>query len=168
MTPAEPDHSVAGLLKELGPALVLYARTWAGRDEADDVVQAVFVRLLTTKRWPTEPRPWLFRCVRNEAISWRRSIRRRLLRERKRAESAEAIFEFHPGESIDAHESQKALEHLPAHQREIVVLRIWSGLKLAEISSITGVPVSTVHDQYQAALSAMRTQLEPSWKSTIR
>jgi RNA polymerase sigma-70 factor (ECF subfamily) len=168
MIPAERDHPVAGLLKELGPPLVLYARTWAGRDEAEDVVQAVFVRLLTTKRWPREPRPWLFRCVRNEAISWRRSIRRRLLRERKQAQSTEAIFECRPDDSIDVHESQRALEQLPAHQREIVVLRIWGGLKLAEISSITDLPVSTVHDQYQAALSAMRAQMEPSWKSTIR
>jgi RNA polymerase sigma-70 factor (ECF subfamily) len=168
MTPAESDHPVAVLLQELGPALVLYARTWAGRDEAEDVVQRVFVRFLTSKRWPTEPRSWLFRCVRNEAISWRRSIRRRILRERERAESAEAIFEGRPGESIEVRESQMALEHLPAHLREIVVLRIWSGLSLAEISAITGLAVSTVHDQYQAALGAMRTQLEPLWKNTIR
>jgi len=168
MIPAESDHSLAVLLQELGPALVLYARTWAARDEAEDVVQRVFVRLLASKRSPLEPRSWLFRCVRNEAISWRRSLRRRLLRERKRARATESLFDFHPGEAIDLHDAQEALELLPAHQREIVVLRIWSGLTLAEIAAITSIPLSTAHDRYRSALAAMRARLEPSWKNTIR
>lgn len=141
MAPAAYDPALADLLQELSPALVLYARTWAGRNEAEDVVQRVCVRLLSRKRSIDDIRPWLFRCVRNEAISFRRSLRRRWAREQKVAIRSELDFAPSAGESIDAKEAQLALEKLPKRQREIVVLRIWSGLTLAEASTVLGAPV---------------------------
>jgi hypothetical protein len=40
------------------------------------------------------------------------------------------------------------------------VLRIWAQMTLAEVSETVGLPLSTVYDQYRAALSAVRTAME--------
>ena len=149
-----------------GPALLLYARQWLDRTAAQDVVQDVFVRLIAGWRLPSEPRTWLFRCVRNAAISASRSRGRRDRRE-EAAGRTEADEWFAPrvDDRIDAEAAQQALSHLPPAQREIVMLRIWSGLTLAEVGQVTGLAVSTIHDQYQAALKAMRQRLEQSCRN---
>ena len=129
-------------------------------------MQRVFVRLLASGRLPTDARTWLFRCVRNEAISAWRSERRRGRRERTVAatttdgEAGAAWFVPRPEDRIDAAAAQAALAALPAEPREIVTLRIWSGLTLSEIGRVTGLPVSTVHHHYHTALKALRQRLE--------
>lgn len=154
---------VADMFEAHGPALLLYARQWVDAAGAEDVVQRVFVRLLASGRLPADARTWLFRCVRNEAISAWRSEQRRERRERSAAAGADAAtawFVPRPEDRIDAAAAQAALAALPAEQREIVTLRIWSGLTLAEVGRVTGLPVSTVHHHYNAALKALRQRLE--------
>ena len=150
---------VTELFRALGPALRLYARQWVDSAAADDVVQEVFVGLLASGNIPAEPRPWLYRCVRNAAISASRSMRRREAREKTVA--PDEWFVPRPEDRIDARAAQEAMESLPAPQREIVTLRIWSALTLAEIREVTGLPTSTIHDQFRAALATMREKLEP-------
>src|SRR3954452_1754003 len=84
--------AVADMFEAHGPALLLYARQWVDAAAAEDVVQRVFVRLLASGRLPADARTWLFRCVRNEAISAWRSDRRRGRRERS-AETADGEAE---------------------------------------------------------------------------
>lgn len=139
-------------------ALVLYARQWLGRGPAEDAVQEVFVRLLLQPARPRNVKAWLYRAVRNEAISAWRSSRRRENRERATA-PAEAWFGLHDGEGIDAEAVTNALEKLPPPQREIVVLRIWGGLTLQEVSDLVAAPVSTVHLHYRSALARIRERL---------
>jgi RNA polymerase sigma factor (sigma-70 family) len=156
--------AVADMFEAHGPALLLYARQWVDAGGAEDAVQRVFVRLLASGRVPADARTWLFRCVRNEAISAWRSEQRRGRRERNasaaRGESEAAWFVPGPEDRIDAAAAQAALAALPAEQREIVTLRIWSDLTLAEIGRVTGLPVSTVHHHYNTALKALRQRLE--------
>ena len=150
-----------------GPALLLYARQWLDRPAAQDVVQDVFVRLIASGRLPREPRTWLFRCVRNAAISACRSHGRRGRREHAAVRPAVSAEWFAPrlDDRIDAEAAQQALETLPPVQREIVALRIWSGLTLAQVAQVTGRPISTLHDQYRSALKSMRERLEQTCKS---
>ena len=155
MTPTDPIDAAFG---EHGPALLLYARQWLDAAAAEDAVQRVFVRLITAGRLPADVRPWLFRCVRNEAVSQARSSRRRRDRE---AVAPPPPFLPGPDAGLDAADVARAVAALPVDQREVVVLRVWSGLTLAEASAVTGRPVSTLHDQYRAALSALRSHLEP-------
>jgi RNA polymerase sigma-70 factor (ECF subfamily) len=140
----------------------LYARQWVGSSTADDVIQEVFVGLLASASQPAEPRTWLYRCVRNAAISASRSTRRRGKREQSIAADAPVWFVPRPEDRIDAAAAQEAMSQLPSDQREIVTLRIWSGLTLAEIREVTGLPTSTIHDQFRAALATLRTHLESS------
>lgn len=165
MTQPPPDDVVAGLFDAHARALQLYARQWVGAAEADDVVQRVFVRLISGGRLPENARTWLFRCVRNEAIGAWRSARRRGRREREVASGAAGWFAPQPGDALDARAAQAALEALPAEQREVVMLRLWSGLTLAEIAEVTGTAVSTAHDRYRAALAAVRKTMEAPCRS---
>jgi len=160
-----PDDTIAKLFEQHASALLLYARQWIGAAAADDVVQRVFVKLLSGGKLPADPRTWLFRCVRNEAISTWRSDQRRARREQAIAEDAPPWFVPGLDDPIDAAAAQRALAELSAEQREIVTLRIWSGLTLAQITEVTGLPTSSVHHQLNQALSTMRQRLESLCRS---
>src|SRR5690348_12584709 len=117
------DQAVAELYDRHAPALLLYARLWVGSAEAEDAVQRVFVGLIAGGKIPAEPRTWLFRCVRNEALQVLRSGRRRERREGRVASARGAWFEARSDDLLNAAEAQTALEALPAELREIVTLR---------------------------------------------
>src|SRR4051794_32593736 len=117
MTPPA-DDTVAEMYAAHGRALLLYARQWVDAAAAEDVVQRVFVRMLTGGRLPAEPRTWLFRCVRNEAVSAWRSDRRRGRRERAAVGGEDGWFVTRADDRIDARAAQAALEGLPADLRE--------------------------------------------------
>jgi RNA polymerase sigma factor (sigma-70 family) len=145
--------------------LVLYARqcapgSGAGPGVAEDLVQEVFLRLMEQSAAPSNVKAWLYKSLRNAAISEGRSNRRREGRERIIADVRGAWFEGRPEDLVDAGTAQEALGELPAHQREIVVLRIWGQMTLNEVAETVGMPVSSVYDQYKAALSGVRRKME--------
>ncbi len=143
-----------------GGHLVLYARQWLERQAAEDVVQDVFIRLMAQSREPDNIKAWLFRSVRNGAISVSRSDRSRRSREQKVASQAHDWFEKNPGDLLDAAAAQSALARLPEKEREVVVLRIWAEMTLSEMSEIIGMPISSIHDCYRDAIVALRRELE--------
>ena len=165
MKSSSGDTSVEELFDAHSRALLLYARQWAGANAAEDVVQRVFVRLLSQSPLPAEPRTWLFKCVRNEAIDAWRSDHRRGRREQAVAIDAHAWFKSHPHDRLDAAAAQSAVQCLPTELREVVTLRLWSGLTLSEIADVTGVVPSTVHKRYEAAIESLREILEKPCKS---
>jgi RNA polymerase sigma factor (sigma-70 family) len=143
------------LIDTRGAALALYARQWC--TAPDDVVQEAFVRLAALQSAPADPVAWLYRAVRNGAISSNRSDRRR-----RRRESVAASSEwFLPGQgtALDGATAASAVETLPAEEREVVVAHLWGGLTFEQIAVITGVSSSTAHRRYQAALAALRERL---------
>ena len=151
---------------ELGSALALYARQVGEPHEAEDVVQEVFLRLMAQRVAPHDVKAWLFRAVRNEAISRGRSRRRRKLRERRQAVGRVELFEPRADDLLDARAAQAALERLDADQRELVVLRIWADMTLDQIARTTGLSVATVFRRYRAALAAIRKEMQPCTKTT--
>jgi len=44
----------------------------------------------------------------------------------------------------------------------VIVLRLWSDLKLAEVAEVCEAPVSTVFSRYRAGLAAIRKRLVPT------
>ena len=140
---------------------VLYARQWLDRAAAEDVVQEVFVRLMLQGIVPANLKAWIFKAVRNEAISQARSSSRR----RRREQEAPGERWFEPAsnhsmsDAIDAAAASDALQALPAMQREVIVLRTWGQLTLKEVAAVTGSSTSTVFDQYRAGISALREQM---------
>jgi RNA polymerase sigma-70 factor (ECF subfamily) len=143
------------LLDTRAAALALYARQWCAAPE--DVVQEAFARLAALRSPPGDPVAWLYRAVRNGAISAGRSDLRR-----RRHESAAACTEwFLPAEgaALDGATATAAVEALPPDEREVVVAHLWGGLTFEQIAAITGVSSSTAHRRYQAALAALRERL---------
>ena len=73
--PAAGPELLGRLLDAHGAALTLYARQWCGTPE--DVVQEAFVQLARQSCLPDQAVAWLYRVVRNTAISAARSDSRR-------------------------------------------------------------------------------------------
>ncbi len=145
--------------------LVLYARHWLPDDAAEDAVQSVFMRLTGRMFRPRNVQAWLFRMVRNEAITRlrRRDCRRRHMQKRSTQQSL--WFEGSIDDLIDARAAQEMLTDLPMDQREVVILRIWGQLSLREIARINGCAVTTVHSRYKAALAAIKQRMQSSCKT---
>ena len=146
------------LLDEQGGALALYAAQWT--DAADDCVQEALIELAAQRELPANPVAWLYRVVRNRAISHWRSSRRREQREelasRLRPREGEAPAE----PAVDPRELAAALEALDEPLREAVVARTWGGLGFEQIAELAGCSVSTAHRRYEAGLAALRERLE--------
>ncbi len=144
------------LFDEHAPALVLYARQWSAAPE--DVVQEAFVQLARCREVPERILPWLFRVVRNGAISRARGERRRRHRE-ARASSGEALFDG-TDDRIDAGHAARLLADLDPETREIIVARVWGGLTLEEAARLQGCSTSTAHRRYRTGLARLQERLE--------
>src|SRR5438270_7272499 len=146
------------LVDEHAAALVLYARQWCATPE--DVVQEAFLKLVLQRQPPTHLVPWLYRVVRNGAVSAARAARRR--RHHETAAAARAPAWFAPADTarLDAEKAAVGLQALPIEQREAIVAHLWGGLTFEQIGELTGSSSSTAHRWYLAGLSALRERLE--------
>src|SRR5947209_5903962 len=111
------------LVDEHAAALVLYARQWCAAPE--DVVQEAFLKLVAQKTAPDHPLPWLYRVVRNAAISASRADRRRQRHETRAAGRVPAWFHSSSESELDGETATTALQTLPVEQREIIVAHLW-------------------------------------------
>ena len=149
------------LLDDRAAALELYAAQWT--ECPADVVQEAFIRLAAQTQIPENVVPWLYRVVRNMAISARRSTNRRRRHEAAAASQSESWFLRSDGDEIDARAAAKAVGELEDNLREVVVARIWGGLTFDEIAELVDASSSTVHRRYEAALQQLRTRIEGQW-----
>src|SRR5262245_54791211 len=119
------------LVDQHARALALYARQWCASPE--DVVQEAFVRLAAQVQPPDNLAAWLYRVVRNAAISAGRSERRR--RRHESAAAAKRTAWFVPAENtmLDADTATAALQGLPPEQRETIVAHLWGGLTFEQV-----------------------------------
>ena len=121
-------------------------------------MQQAFVDLVAERQRPDNCLAWLYRVVRNGAITASRSERRRTARE-SRAAVPEAWFDSAAGR-LDAAEAAAALGDLPIEAREIVVARIWGNLTFAEIADLVGTSLSTAQRRYESAIRTLQARLE--------
>ncbi len=140
-----------------GPGLLVFARSLlASRHAAEDALHQVFMKLLEQDSMPEDPKPYLFRSVRNAALN---TLRDRV-READIAE-IEPWFEA-PGQNAAAEISlRNELLLLPAEQRQVLVLHIWSGLSFQEIGAVLDVSSNTAASRYRYGLEKLRTRMRP-------
>jgi RNA polymerase sigma-70 factor (ECF subfamily) len=162
---AEQNLSAAEIrrLYERHSAILLaYARSLT-KDAAgaEDVVQEVFAKLLRGETGvPDVPLAYLFRAVKNGALNARRK------RSGEAALDLETTwFQHRDGNREAALALQAALGELPEEQRETVMMRVWSGMTLAEIAAATGVALPTVSSRYRYALEKLRERMKPWTKN---
>jgi RNA polymerase sigma-70 factor (ECF subfamily) len=144
------------LVDEHSAALVLYARQWCATPE--DVVQEAFTKLVAQKKAPAQAVPWLYRVVRNGAISASRAAQRRQRHEQAAAQRT-VWFQATKDNTPDAETATAALQSLPVDQREVITLNLWSGLTFEQIAELVGCSSSTAHRWYVAGLAALRERL---------
>jgi RNA polymerase sigma-70 factor (ECF subfamily) len=102
---------------------------------------------------------WLFRAVRNAAISAGRSRRRRERHEQRAAEKAAGWFEADVGARLDAATAEGLLNRLPTPEREVIIAHLWGGLTFEEVGALVGVSSSSAHRLFVKGLEALRRQL---------
>lgn len=156
----QPDE-LERLLKTHGSALQMYARQWAECPE--DCVQQAFIELATTRVTPQNPAAWLFKVVRNQAISQMRTQLRRRKRETKVALANRQMFQPSTGNQLDPEKLGQAIEGLEDVIREVVVARIWGQLNFEEIGELVGCSSSTAHRRYLDGLNHLRKKLGLTW-----
>ena len=131
-------------------------------DEADDVVQEVYLRALEQRPEPVRaPRSWLARLVHNLATDQRRRRQRRFRREQAVATSAMVPSS---AELLMAEERRRelvvAVDALPESLRTVVLLRWFEGLPPRRIARDLGLQVATVWSRLHQALVALRQHLD--------
>jgi RNA polymerase sigma-70 factor (ECF subfamily) len=145
-------------MDEHAAALTLYARQWCLAPE--DVVQEAFIKLLAQRPSPANVVAWLYRVVRNAAISAARAARRRRHHESVAAARTPSWFAGPDTAGLDGKTATAALQSLPLEQREVIVTHLWGGLTFEQIAELTGTSRSTAHRLYLAGLLALRERLK--------
>jgi RNA polymerase sigma-70 factor (ECF subfamily) len=152
MSPETLGH----LMDAHADALVLYARQWCQAPE--DIVQEAFLKLSSLASPPASTLAWLYRVVRNGAISQGRQAKRRRHHEGAAAAQA-AWFVRSQNSELDIQSTTVALEALPDLEREVIVAHLWGGLTFEEIAELMNSSKSSVHRTYVAGLSNLREKL---------
>ena len=151
-------EDVRRLYDQHGPALVAYARGFVpDAAAAEDVVHQVFLRLLSADlAKPDMPVAYVYRAIRNAALNARRSHLRLAA-----LDLQSNVFQHRGGNQEAALTLEKALAELPEEQREVVVMRVWSGMTLEEIAAAVDAPLNTIASRYRYALDKLREKLRP-------
>ncbi len=126
--------------------------------DAEDAMQETFLKVIqsiNTYRKNGNARAWLLSITRNTSID--------LMRKKKGLVCIEDITavskQSNRNDFADELILDEALLSLRQDDREIIVLKIVSGLKFREISQLVGLPLTTVQKRYQRALKKLETQL---------
>jgi RNA polymerase sigma factor (sigma-70 family) len=130
------------------------------RTAAEDVTAAAFERAYRRRRSfdpdRGEPRAWLFGIARNAALD---ELRRRQRQAQITADPADG--EAIPVDLI-AEQSERrialraALDSLPGPDRELIALRYFAGLSMAEIAATLGITESNAGTRTHRALAKLR------------
>lgn len=159
-------------LRNRRPHLHAFARLQAGSDlDAEELLSETVKNVahaLADKRLranPDDMTPYAFTCMRHTASNWRKRHFRRAVSERAYGEEEPSRIDGRPWLDVpeDADYLQRLIarhiQRLPAAQAEIIMLKIWSGLKTTQIARVTNIPKSTVDSRYRLALEKLRQMI---------
>lgn len=138
----------------LKPRLYRTALLYLGGESAavDAVDEAVYKGLLSYGRLRQEEffSTWMGRILINVCTDE--------LRRRKRELAVEALPET-AAEEFDALPLKEAIQRLPAELRQVVVLRYFTGLTLAQTARALGIPQGTAASRQRRALALLKLEL---------
>jgi RNA polymerase sigma-70 factor (ECF subfamily) len=143
----------------------LILRILKDRDEAEEVLQEVFVqawtRASTYDRGLGSPAGWLLGIARNRAID-------RLRANSARVRAVEAVPQPPPTASPEGRAAvaerqrdvQQALDALPSEQRELIEQAYFLGFTHSELAARLSLPLGTVKTRIRRGMLSLRSQLE--------
>jgi RNA polymerase sigma-70 factor (ECF subfamily) len=155
--PSENPYSWRAWVEAHALRFLLFARDQT-RCEADaqDVLQDALIESWQRGGGKPPDAPLVFATIRRRAIDLARSNDRR-----SRRELASPEWFYAPPESVARDEElEQAVKTLPPSLREVLVLKIWSGLTFQEIAGAIGIPANTAASRYRYALERLRESLK--------
>jgi RNA polymerase sigma-70 factor (ECF subfamily) len=143
------------------------------REEAEDLVQETYVKALkgfSSFQLGTNFRAWIYRILRNTFLTSRKGLKVTMtvpLDPDEDEERLEPAIEHATPETLlvarPPHESlQSAIDELPVHFREILLLCEVEEMSYQEISDTLAVPIGTVMSRLSRARQALRNRLRPN------
>src|SRR5262245_60856655 len=145
----------------------LAMRMLRGRDDAEDLLQEVFIQVwrqaANYSQERGSPEAWIVNIARSRAIDKLRSIRRMeksftLTDDPGRAESAESV-ESNVAQSEAKLTMNSALANLPEAQRRVLELAYFDGLSQTEIADRIKEPLGTVKTRMRSGIQRLRDML---------
>ena len=160
------------LIAEL-PQLRRFARALAGDAAlADDLVQDCVERALKKQHLYDEARPlraWLYAILRNIHVSqWRRTSNFGVMANVDDLQGNEPSLAPAQEQNLSVAIITKALDKLPAPQREVLVMVSLEEMSYREVAEIIGVPIGTVMSRLSRARSALQALLEERGTTVLR
>jgi RNA polymerase sigma-70 factor (ECF subfamily) len=158
---AHVDGALEEAYRRHAPALQAAARHVLGTaGDARDCVHDALIRVWS-KEGAYRPergalRSFLIVCVRNEAISRKRSAVRHVASEQRAA--AAPTFGIDVAERLAV---RTALSTLPPEQRDVIELAYWGDCTQAEIASRLGIPLGTIKSRAALGLRKLARTLNP-------
>lgn len=141
--------------------LICFCHGYLGsREEAEDVVQDVFYRVLRSAAVPDSFRAWIYRICRNRCLDLRRSRGRRRddgtlpTGSRVDAQLTGNLTKLIRGEQ--AEHLRRLVESLPPDQREVLHLRYAEGLSRAEIAEVLAIDEKLVKSRLYHGMEKLR------------
>lgn len=171
MTAEPPRLGTETNLAQLWPRLLKLARRYAGRADAEDLVQEALARAL--ERWEslrpeTDLQAWMRPVIRNLAIDQNRKRSRFRGLEEARSPSTSPVSQAPAWTAFDTGDVRRALEHCPQELRMTFELHYWQLLPLESIATRLGVPRATVGTRLFRARAHVRRALERSAPPALR
>src|SRR5580765_1475488 len=126
--------------------------------EADDLAQESFLRAyrsLAGFRGESRFLTWMMRILMNLALSRRGSRRATVPLE----EAGHAGTEEGAGESALRRQVREAVERLPPRQRQVLVLKVYEGMKFTEVAEVMEISVGTAKATFFQAVRGLRRRL---------
>lgn len=169
---SQDDQPLAGfeeLAMPLFDALYNFAR-WLARDsnDAEDLVQETYLKALrsfASFQPGTNFRAWIYQILRNNFLSSRSTLERRMTVAMDSEEDGpELLVDSETPETIlmnrsDSKLVQRAIEDLPVHYRETLLLCEVEEMSYQEIAEILAIPIGTVMSRLARARKAVRESL---------
>ncbi|MGY6551534.1 MAG: sigma-70 family RNA polymerase sigma factor [Erythrobacter sp.] len=145
------------------PALRAFARGLCrNRDLADDLVQDAMMRAWASRSTftpGTNFRAWMFKILRNNFYTTMRKNARHAVWD---PEAAERILVEEPAQDarINVEDINKALQLLPDHQRETLLLIAGAGLSYEEVAVVSECNIGTVKSRLNRGRAALKEILD--------
>lgn len=155
------------------------SRTLRNQETANDVFQEVWGKVIASReRYEVRAQftTFLYRIAHNCAID---ALRRTSRNEAARAEDVTELSDLLPGAERHHPDSalaaaqlktaiRRALDELPAEQRDVFVLYEETGLSLEEIGKVTGVAMETAKSRLRYAVAKLRTALQSHHPASVQ
>lgn len=167
-----PEERLTATFEELAmplfDQLYNFAR-WLTQDpaEADDLVQETYAKALrgfASFQQGTNFRAWMYRILRNSFLNSRTGLKATVFLDEEGGDSVLPVESTTPEslliESTNRETVQQAIEQLPVHLREILLLCEVEEMSYQEISETLAIPQGTVMSRLFRARKALRGLLQ--------